>query len=246
MTEEKKDKGKVWVYAVVLFTSAFIVLVLTAISQIRFNKNIDEYRDQLSNKEIEKSKFQLNLNSALEENLKLKKEYDELEEELAKVNTELEKYKKETEETSAKCNEMIMAYEYLLLADNEYNDGNIVECAEIINTKIKPEFLSEAGLEKYKDLIEKSYKKAAFKLYSEGLKFYKEENYNEAVDRLLRSVKLADEEYFSDDCYYLLAYSEYYLGNKDNVRKYVELLSQKYPESGYIKYANNLLELMEK
>jgi hypothetical protein len=70
MAEGKNGKGKVWVYAVVLFTSAFIVLILTAISQIRFNKNIDEYRDQISNKEIEKSKFQLNLNSVLEENTK--------------------------------------------------------------------------------------------------------------------------------------------------------------------------------
>jgi len=246
MTEEKNSKGKVWVYAVVLFTSAFIVLILTAISQIRFNRNIDEYRDQLSDKDIEKKRFQLNINSALEEIVKLKNEIDELEDKLAKVNSEFEEYKKETDEAKIKSNEMIKAYEYLLLADSEYNNGDIVECAEIINTKIKPEFLSEAGLEKCEQLIDKSYKKAAFKLYSEGLKLYKEEKYNEAIDRLLRSVKLADEEYFSDDCYYLLAYSEYYLGNKDNVRKYAELLSQKYSQSGYIKYANNLLELMEK
>jgi hypothetical protein len=50
----------------------------------------------------------------------------------------------------------------------------------------------------------------------------------------------------TDDCYYLLAYSEYYIGNKGNVRKYVELLTQKYPDSGYINYANGLLELIEK
>jgi TolA-binding protein len=246
MAEEKNDKGKVWVYAVVLFTSAFIVLILTAISQIRFNKNIDEYRDQISNKEIEKSKFQLNLNSALEENSKLRKDYNELEEELVKVNSELEQYKKETDAIAVKSNEITKAYEYLILADNEYNNGNIVECAETLKTKIKPEFLSETGLMRYTRLIENSYKKAAFQLYSEGLKLYRKEKYNEAVDRLLRSVKLVDQEYFSDDCYYLLAYSEYNLGNKGNVRKYVELLIQKYPGSGYINHANDLLELIEK
>jgi len=62
------DKKTVWVYAVILFTSAFIVLLITAYSQIKVNKNIDEVRNKLGSTEKEKSNFQMSLSSALAEN----------------------------------------------------------------------------------------------------------------------------------------------------------------------------------
>lgn len=55
--DNKKDKKTVWIYAVVLFTSAFIVLMITAYSQIKVNKNIDYVRDKLGNSEKEKKQF---------------------------------------------------------------------------------------------------------------------------------------------------------------------------------------------
>ena len=49
----KKGKNTIWIYAVILFTCVFILLLLTGYSQVKFNRNLNEYRNKLISSEEE-------------------------------------------------------------------------------------------------------------------------------------------------------------------------------------------------
>lgn len=241
MNENKKNKTNIWMYAVVLFTSAFIVLLLTAYSQIKFNKNIDEYKNQIHSKENENNKFMLSLNTAIKENDDLKKEIESLQSDIAKKQDEIEKYKIEINDVELTNKNSQNIYEFLIKAENEYNKGNLLYCVEILQNNINSEYLGEEGNEKYKTLINKTYKKAAEQLYNDGVRDLNKNLYAEASEKFLKSISLTDEETFSDNCYYYLAYSEYKQEKIESASEYIKVLLNKYPESNYKNRANNLL-----
>lgn len=242
MSEERNGKAKVWIYAVVLFTSAFIVLLLTAFSQIKFNKNINEYKNQITDKETEKGKFQLNLNYALEENKKLSEENEKLKEEMKENELILENQISEAESLNKVQQATIESYENLLLAENKYENKDYAYCAEILSNKIKPDHLSEEGNKKYNFLLKESIKKAPLQLYTEGKILFSDKKYQEAIGKFTQSVKLSEAEYFSDDCYYYIILSEYKLGNNEAVKGNIKILMQKYPKSGYIDIVKNFVK----
>lgn len=71
-------KKTIWIYAVILFTSAFIVLLISAYSQMKFKKNANEYSSSNEiNNEIRR-RIHFSLSSAVDENEKLAKENTEL------------------------------------------------------------------------------------------------------------------------------------------------------------------------
>lgn len=244
MDEGSSNRTKVWLYAVILFTSAFIVLLITAYSQIKFNKNISNIKTQLSVKELEKRKFKTSLDSAREENENLKRDKEILKEELHQIRNELKEIKKESLELKKSFIHTKNTYEILLLAESEFKKGNMVACAEHLYRNVNPNFLGERGVEKYNFLVDKSFKKAALELYKEGYRLYRKKLYSSAVKRFRKSVSLTDEEYFSDDCYYFMAYSEYLQGNMDNALGYAEKLIEKYPDSNYEKEVYNLVKII--
>lgn len=241
--ERKSDKkNAIWIYAVILFTSAFIVLLLTAYSQIKFNKNIDEYKSRISSGEREKLNFQTNLSTALDENKKIKNELQKLSKEvdssriaLEEKNKQLDKYKNNMEST-------IQAYEALLAAEREYNNGNIIDCAMILKKKCNYNLLNKEAVEKYTYLTEKSFMEAAQRLYYDGYKSFKLKEYRKAIEKFQQSIELTDTEYFSDDSLFFMAYSEYNLGNKEAARNHAKRLIDQYPSSNYSK---ELIELLK-
>jgi len=242
--DKQNGKAKIWMYAVVLFTSAFIVLLLTAYSQIKFNKNINEYRNQIYSKENEKNNFQINLNTALEDNMKLNNDFKLLEAELSKISAKLEEYKQENSDLQTKSKNALDTYENLLLAEKKYNERDYSGSAEILKQKTDSTFLSGNGLDKYLYLTGKAYSKAALKLYSEGCRYYKGKMYPEAIDSFNKSLEYASDEYYSDDCYYFLAYSEYMQSNMEEARTYVNMLLEKYPDTNYEDNARGLLKMI--
>jgi len=245
MEKDKNGKAKVWVYAVILFTSAFIVLLITAYSQIKFTRNIDNLETQISTKENEKNMFQLNLNSALKENEKLLNENKKLEEQLKKEKEVVEEQERKILEIKNSENEIINSYEKLISAQNEYENENFVNCAFILLYDVKPEHLKDDGLKKYNELIEKSLYKAAHNLYKEGLNLYKDKQYDEAIEKFKKSLELSENEYFSDDCLYLIAYARYYQGNKQEALSYYRDLLNKYPGSSYAKNSEMIIKKFE-
>jgi TolA-binding protein len=241
LDEKMNGRVKLWVYAVVLFTSAFIVLLITAYSQIKVNRNIVEYREQIYKDENEKRKFLLNLNSALEENMKLVNELKTLKEKLDEYESKLEELEEREEKSRKKIDNISAAYENLAAAFNDYENENPVSSAERLKNDIKTELLGTEGLRQYRQLWELSHKKAAHELYLKGYNSYRNKDFRTATDYLNKSLGFADDMIFSGDCYFLLANSEYKQGNVDAAKKYLYILLEKYPSSSYAEEARNLL-----
>jgi len=89
--------------------------------------------------------------------------------------------KKEISDSENKKEKEKNLYENIMEAYIEYAKGNIKECAlkllEIDSKSITDNNL----LEKYNDLVEKTYKKASELFYFEGYENYKNKKYSEAV-----------------------------------------------------------------
>lgn len=246
MTEKNNDKKKIWIYAVVLFTSAFIVLLLTAISQIKLNKNIDDYKTQIYTNEKEKSDFQLNLSSSKNQNKKLQDELkttkEDLEKELKENENESQKYK----DLELKLSKSINSYEKLLQAENEFLNENFIAAAVILQKQCDIKYLNEQAMKRYVSLKDSTYKKASKELYINGLKNYNAGLYNNAIEAFQLSAELVSYEYYSDDCYYYIAYSYYKAGKYDLASSTVDNLIKNYPSSSYIDDAYDLLKIMKK
>lgn len=243
----KKGKNKILIYAIILFTCVFILLLLTGYSQIKYNKNINEYRNRLISSEEEKNISSHNLKTALEENEMLYKKIEELKTDLEEKTAdyiELEEKLNIIEKENEK-KQFVSNYELLLEAEEYYNDGNITESTIILLEKVVEKNLSSMGLKKYNNLKEEIYKNAAWEFYKKGYNNYIEKKYNDAKFNLHYSLKITEDEYFSDDCYYYIAYSEYRTGEYESAKKALKILIKKYPSGNYIGEAQNLLKIIE-
>ncbi|NLL04617.1 MAG: tetratricopeptide repeat protein [Clostridiaceae bacterium] len=239
----KKDKKTVWIYAVVLFTSAFIVLMITTYSQIKVNKNIDDVKNKLGDTEKEKSNFQMNLSTALSENKKLAEKIEILDKEIEDARIKESELKQEIRNIVNDNDFKLENYQNLIIADIKYHDGDIKECALILTREIDIELLEKDALELYQKLLNKSVKKASLVFYTEGYEYYKEREYDFAIDSLEKSLSLEKNEYYSDDCYYFIAYSHYRKGNYYAARQAMGTLISNYPDSTYKKEATDFLAL---
>ncbi len=242
--ETKKNNSeskKIWTYAVILFTGAFAVLLVTAFSQIKLNKNITDYKNQLSSVEKKKVNFQTNLNTALEENKALLKKIEQMKKDAAKKEKEFNAYKGNVSKDQSSLKNSMKAYELLLEAENLYKNNDVVGSAELLQKKCDSKLLDKNGLARYNSLVEKTYYNAALKLYYDGYKYYKKQEYDAAISNLQAAVNLQPNEYFSDDCYYFIAYSQYKKGNKDGFKQAADALLLGYPDSSYIDEINYLL-----
>lgn len=246
MLGDKKNLRKtVWLYAVILFTSAFVVLLLTYYSQLKTDKSISDYLAKLSNEEKRSLLYQTNLNSALEEKNMLNKELDNLRKKLNEEKDKLKAYKDDTERIKKNYLDTVNAYDKLLYAENEYNKGNYVESADILLNDCDNEFLNSLGKEIYNRLAQDAFDKASRSLYMDGYKFYKDKSYAEAIQKFSQSLNFSKHNYLSDDCYYLRAYSYLKLGDKSNAVKDFEDILNNYKDSGYVKDIERLLIVLK-
>jgi TolA-binding protein len=238
LSEKNKGKSTIWMYAVILFTSAFIVLLLTAYSQIKFNKNIDEYKSQLSN---EKTNYEINLKSTLEENKKFKDQLESLNTELASSKGNEQTNKKNIDDINEKYKQISDSYEALYEAENNYSQGDFIRCAEILYKNVNYNIIGTAGKKNYKYLTQKTFDKAAYKLFLDGYADYKAKSYKTAITKFRLSNNLIPNEYYSDDCIYLLGHAEVMQGDKVAAKKaFTELLSR-YPKTTFKNEISDLL-----
>lgn len=243
-TNEGNAKKTLWVYAVVLFTSAFIVLLITGYSQIKFNKSIDDYESQINAGKNERSKVQLTLSSVLEENRKLKNENAALKNENAANKKELEQKTFEVASLNEKNAGAKKDYEALLKAQREYNSGNLTACALLLAINFNKASLDTAGLLEYNRLRDLTFDKAAVNLYQDGYYWYMKKNYDKAIEKLTQSVSIKADAYYSDDCYYFIAYSEYRKGNFEGAKNMFNKLLENYPQTTYKEEVQRMLNLI--
>lgn len=244
MSSGKNGRNTIWVYAVILFTSAFIVLLLTAYSQIKFNKNLNDYKNQLYTEENDKNNFKNNLGTALSENKRISDELKTVKQQLEDAKAKVEEGNAILKKQQHKTNDIVDAYEYVVQAYIEYNKGNLLKSADILYSSTDTKILGKEGMELYEELVPKVYGKAAEILYQEGYKSYINKQYEEAVKSFRKSLNYASSEYFSDDCLYFIGYSRYRQQNYKEAKDTMEKLINEYPESNYKKSASDLIKEM--
>ena len=244
MADKRNMKAKIWVYAVVLFTSAFIVLLITAYSQIKLKSNIDNFKTQISNEQNENKKYQLSYANAQEligkltgENEKLAAENKSFSDTIDKLNSDLNIIERESQEKMTQ-------YEKLSEAQSEYLKGNIVVCAQILKN-IDPEEFNEKAAEAYTLLSARAYSEAGRQMFDEGYKLYQKGNYSEATARFTLSRDISKDEGYSDNCLYYLAYAQHRTGHTTIAMDLMKTLIQEYPTSSFIKYARTFIKNFE-
>lgn len=238
-----QEKKTVWIYAVVLFTSAFVVLLITAYSQIKFNNNIEDYKNELSEHQKEKKFFKNDLQLALNEINKLNDQIAQLKKENAEKNKVITDKTSEIQMQTEKIRNHLYQYEMLLQANEAYSKGNDTQCALLLKKNIQPEYLDDYGLKLYDMLVDKTNYQAALNLFREGRSLYQSKKYYEAIDTFSLSLQLTQEDFFSDDCYYYMAYAYYRAGDVEKCLQNLQFILQKYPSSSYIQ---DVLDLEKK
>ncbi len=234
-SDSKNDKKQIWIYALILFTGAFIVLLLTAYSQVKFQNNISEYQSKLSTEEKAKINVVTDYNAALKEIDRLTAEIESIRNKLiqSEQNFKLEEGKTLNLETKYSntivCNDLLLgAYEY-------YNKEDYVKCALKLKYDINTELLTTKSKEIYEYLVSNSYNKAALMLYSDGYKSYKNKKFNEAIENLNRAIDFGQKnEYFMDDAYFYLAKSYYKVSKYNEAKLLINTFISNYPNSTFI------------
>ena len=134
---KNKSKNTIWIYALILFTCVFILLLLTGYSQTKFNRSLNEYRNKLISSEEEINISSHNLKTALEENEMLYKKIEKLnktlEEKTAAFNELEEKLKNKEKEIDERI--FINNYELLLEAEEYFNNGEVIKSSIILLEK---------------------------------------------------------------------------------------------------------------
>jgi TolA-binding protein len=234
--KDKNEKKQIWMYAVILFAGAFIVLLLTAYSQVKFQNNISDYQSKLSSEEKAKINVVTDYNAAV-------KEIDRLTAEIESLRSKLEESEQKiaTEETKgieqeAKNSDIITSNNLLLVAYEYYNKKDYISCAITLKYDINTKFLSPIATGIYNDLVSKTYGKASLLLYGKGFRNYKNKNYNEAILNFNRSIEFSQkDEYYIDDAYYYLARCYYKTLKYNEAKTLISSFIDNYPKSTFVK-----------
>lgn len=242
MRENKK--ASVWLYAVILFTSAFIVLLFAGYSQIRLNQNLSDYKSQVFNTESEKNEYLRNFASAQEMNEALNNEISQLKEEnddLKKRINELTDEKDALQEVLHKTKD---AADKLSIVIGIYLEGDVIGAAEQLKI-VDVTALDETTAKTFKTFENKVTEEAGNQFFEEGLSLYNKAKYDEAAEKLLLSFQYAPKEEFSDKCLYYLAYAEFRAGKKAEALEYMKRLVSGYPKSNYLRRAKQFVSRYE-
>jgi TolA-binding protein len=233
--KDKNEKKQIWMYALILFAGAFIVLLLTAYSQDKFQNNISEYQNKLSTEEKAKINVVSDFNAAVKENKQLKKEIDSLRNKIIDSEQEIATGEQKSTDLKLKLDNTIVCNNLLLAAYEYYNNKDYVSCAVTLKYDINTIYLSTKANESYNDLVSKSYEKASKLLYIDGYKNFKIKNYDEAIVSFKRCIDFStNNEYYIDDAYYFMAKSYYETLKFDEAKSLISSFIDKYPESTFV------------
>ncbi len=238
MDKEKNKRKYLWVYAVVLFSSAFVVLIITALSQVRLNSNIEEYKSKLAEHENSINKFNLSLSSAAQEKDALRERINQLE----KENDSLKSVVAGGGSPSLleqRLERSRQSFDNLLKAESLYEAEDLVDCARALS-KVSEEDLGSLSKEKYRQLKGKVYLHATKELYRIGKEYYSQKEYLKARECFEESISFDNTQYFEENSLYFLALISNKLKEPEKMKEYADTLQKKFPDSEYIEVLANL------
>lgn len=234
MDKEKSRRKFLWIYAVILFASAFAVLLLTAFSQIKLNSNVEEYKKKLSEHDVKIQGFDVSLNSAEKDRASLLSKIETLEKEnnnLKSIATNggninfLDKVKKSNDN--------------LIKADSLYRNNKKVLAAQVLK-EIGSEDLGEQGKARYNYLKLELYEEATKFYYKQAKKEMAANNYSKAKEYFETSLSFDEMKYYEENSLFYLVLISSKMKDKNMVDSYIQKLKTSYPKSEYIKKAEKL------
>ena len=238
MNKENSKKKFLWIYAVVLFASAFTVLLLTAFSQLKLNNHMEEYKKKLSERENSIREFNLNLSSVAQEKKSLKQKVEQLELEnnqlksvttgnnnIQLINQRLERSKQ--------------SFDFLLKAEGFFEKDNYNLCAQTLRNVVVEDLGAQAR-QKYLALKPKAYLHAMKDYYSKGREQMRQNNYLKAKEYFEQSLAYDETKYYEENSLYYLALLSSKLKQVDLLKHYSETIIKEYPNSEYIEKVKNL------
>ncbi|MHB8064010.1 MAG: tetratricopeptide repeat protein [Ruminiclostridium sp.] len=233
--DNKNEKKQIWMYALILFAGAFIILLLTAYSQVKFQNNISDYQNKLTSEEKAKINVVTDFNAAVKENKRLTTELESLRSKLVESEQKIATEEAKGIDLESKVNNTMIANNLLFVAYEYYIQEDYMSCAITLKYDINTEFLSMKATQSYNDLILKSYEKASSLLYRDGYKNYRNENYADAILSFNRSIDFSQKnEYYIDDAYYYLARCYYKTLKFDEAKTLINSFVANYPKSAFI------------
>jgi tetratricopeptide (TPR) repeat protein len=240
----KGEKNTIWIYAVILFSCAFMILLLTFYSQEKLQNSTKQLNTKITNVSKTNEQTVINLKTARDQNKILQNQMNELQKQLdeEKVkSSELEtSYKAQIDTLSKKQSTNSGIGKAVIF----YLNKDLVKCAESI-ANIDKSTLTDVDKELYDILSSKSFYTASHFYYSKGYNSYTKKQYVNAVEYFKKTLSLSGDFYFSDDSYMFLAYSYYYLSDKENAKATYESLVVKYPNSELSASANEFYKLIQ-
>ncbi|WP_110461101.1 tetratricopeptide repeat protein [Ruminiclostridium sufflavum] len=243
--DSKNEKKQIWIYALILFTGAFIVLLLTAYSQVKFQNNISEYQSKLSTEEKAKINVVTDYNAAVKEIDRLTDEVESLRNKLVESEQSLASEESKGLELNTKYTDTIVCNDLLLTAYEDYNKSDYINCAIKLKYDINTALLSTKSKELYDDLVSKSFKKVSQSLYTEGYRSYKNKKYDDAIQSLSRTIDFAQkDDYFVDDAYFYLAKSYYKTEKYNEAKTLISSFIDIYPDSTFVDLMKELYNKM--
>jgi len=233
--KDKKKRKYLWIYAVVLFSSAFVVLVMTAFSQIKQSSNKEDYEKKLKDY---KNKYTMGQDTADKDKKILKEKIAQLESENdnIKINTQQNNNSQELIKKIESCKN---SYEKLLESDKLYSERNYVKSAEKLS-EIREEDIGKMAQKKYKLLKSKVYIYAAKDYYKRAKYELSKENNSKAMEYFQESLMFDEEKYYEENTLYYLAYLSSKLKQVEKLKLYSNELVNKYPNSEYAKKIKKL------
>jgi len=243
--DNKNEKKQIWMYALILFAGAFIVLLLTAYSQVKFQNNISDYQNKLSSQEKAKINVVTSFNAAVKENKRLTAELEELRSKLVNSEQNMALEEARSIELVSIRDNTASTTDLLFAANDYYNKEEYIRCSVILKYDINTALLSPQAVKSYDELISKSYGKASQLLYREGYRSYKNKSYSDAILSFNGSINFSKkDEYYIDDAYYYLANSYYNISNFEAAKKIITPFIRDYPKSTFVREMEMLYDKM--
>jgi TolA-binding protein len=234
--DNKNEKKQIWMYALILFTGAFIVLLLTAYSQVKFQNNISDYQNKLTSEEKAKINVVTDFNAAVKENKRLTTELESLRGKLVESEQKIATEEARGVELESIYNNKSSSTDLLLAAHDYYNKKEYISCAITLKYDINTQYLGPKAIQSYNELESQSYGKASLLLYRDGYRNYRSDNISEAILSFNRSIDFSEKnEYYIDDAYYYLARCYFKNSEFDKAKALILSFLDAYPKSTFIK-----------
>ncbi|MGE4283133.1 MAG: hypothetical protein AB7G87_05360 [Clostridia bacterium] len=240
-----KNSKFLWLYSTVLFTAAFVLILMTAASQSRLTKDIQSYKEQLNTQKGLFQGVQKNLNDLAKENEQLQQKLEVTDVEKKGLEEQVKTLKEQITQMDMQQYKIKKSMDDLIEA-KKYADQKDYKESALYLSSVYFEVLSEDSKKTYNNLGSMVFTEAAAISYKEGYKLFNSNKLDKAIEEFELSLQFKKDAYFSDDAMFFLALSFYKLDRSDRAKDLFIQHDEKYPDSTYKADVRYYLEVINR